>query len=406
MTKRAVIALRAREASLKRKLRAHFKRLGFQRNPDGTLLAQSLSKDAYRDAHSHQRVQKLAANDAWLQRSAPTLIKYFASGAEVEPARISPRLEAAPGGSLQGDIFRFAGLYWRIPISEGYGRRMRFLVWDESNGKLIGLIALGDAVFNLRARDEHVGWDHHRRSEALVNLMDAYVLGAVPPYNFLLGGKLIACLVRTSEVVGAFGEKYSNSVGVISKERKSPKLVAVTTSSALGRSSVYNRLKLGGQSVFEPIGYTSGWGHFHISDSLFEDLRDFLVYHEDGYADGFKFGQGPNWRLRVIKRSLMLLGLDPNLVRHGFPREVYFCSVATNAIEFLSGRHKRARYAGLPTVAAVSDHALRRWVVPRAERMPDYIAWQAEQFLVELGLTKLSRSVGVESDKWIGQRTS
>jgi Druantia protein DruA len=39
-------------------------------------------------------------------------------------------------------------------VSRGYGRRMRFLIWDQSNEKLIGLIVLGDPVFNLRVRDE------------------------------------------------------------------------------------------------------------------------------------------------------------------------------------------------------------------------------------------------------------
>jgi len=32
--------------------------------------------------------------------------------------------------------------------------------------------------------------------------MDAYVLGALPPYNTLLRGKLVACLIRSSDVYG------------------------------------------------------------------------------------------------------------------------------------------------------------------------------------------------------------
>ena len=82
--------------------------------------------------------------------------------------------------------------------------------------------------------------------------MDAYVLGAVPPYNTLLGGKLIASLARTSDVVEAFDAKYRDSVGIISNKQKKARLAAITTSSALGRSSIYNRLKLGGHLIFEP----------------------------------------------------------------------------------------------------------------------------------------------------------
>jgi len=41
-----------------------------------------------------------------------------------------------------------------------------------------------------------------RFAKRLVNVMDAYVLGAVPPYNMLLGGKLVASLVRSPRHFG------------------------------------------------------------------------------------------------------------------------------------------------------------------------------------------------------------
>ena len=149
-----------------------------------------------------------------LSVNAPKLLKHFASGRDVEVRKIRPSLELAPGGCWQSDLFRLAGLYWRIPISEGYGRRLRFLVWDDHNGKLIGLLALGDAVFNLRERDQLIGWDHERRAEALVNLMDAYVLGALPPYNAILGGKLagLSCIAHSGYAELMFLEEFHQQV--------------------------------------------------------------------------------------------------------------------------------------------------------------------------------------------------
>ena len=379
-----VIALPGDEARLKRKVRAHFKRLGFLKAPDGTLLPPNLDKQSYRDMHAHQRDSRLDANRAWIADRAGQLIQHFASGADLDVARITPRIEVVRSGTWQSNLFRLASYYWKIPISEGYGRRLRFLVWDDHHGKLIGLFALGDAVFNLRARDEFIGWDHHRRVDAMVNLMDAYALGAVPPYNMLLGGKLIASLVRTQDVVDTFQAKYHDSVGVISGQSKHARLVAVTTTSALGRSSLYNRLRIGGQSIFDSIGSTSGWGHFHISDELFEDLRGYLRSVGDSYADSHGYGQGPNYRLRLIRKALTLLGLDPNMARHGLTREVFFCSLASNALQFLRGDHKRVRYDLLPTVQEMGQAAMARWVVPRAERMPEFRLWQSERFIREL----------------------
>ncbi|MET3479337.1 Druantia anti-phage system protein DruA [Variovorax atrisoli] len=384
MKKGVVIAIPGEEARLKRKIRAHFKRLGFLKAADGTLIPPKLDKQSYRDMHAHQRDSRLEENRKWIVERSTHLSQHFASGAELNVARIRPRIEVVRSGTWQSDLFRFASYYWRIPISEGYGRRLRFLVWDEHHQKLIGLFALGDAVFNLRARDEFIGWDHHRRVEAMVNLMDAYALGAVPPYNMLLGGKLVASLIRSQDVVDIFKAKYHDSIGVISGQTKHAKLVAVTTTSALGRSSLYNRLKVDHQPIFSPIGSTSGWGHFHISDELFDDLREHLRSVGHHYADSHGYGQGPNYRLRLIRKALGLLGLDPDMTKHGLVREVFFCSLASNALQFLRGEHKRARYDSLPTVAQMGEAAKERWVIPRAERMPEFRAWRSEQFLREL----------------------
>lgn len=395
-----VIALPGDEARLKRKIRAHFKKLGFLKAQDGTLLPPKLDKQSYRDMHAHQRGSRLDANRAWIEDRSSRLIHHFASGAELDVEKISPRIEVVRSGTWQGDLFRLATYYWRIPVSEGYGRRLRFLVWDDHHEKVMGLFALGDAVFNLRARDAFIGWDHHRRGEAMVNLMDAYALGAVPPYNMLLGGKLVASLIRSQDVADTFRAKYQDTVGVISGQSKHAKLVAVTTTSALGRSSLYNRLKLGGRPIFQPIGATSGWGHFHISDELFEELRDYLRSIGHRYTDSHGYGQGPNYRLRLIRQALALLGLDPDMARHGLTREVFFCSLASNAVQFLRGEHKRARFEELPTVAQMGEAAKTRWVIPRAERMPEFRFWRREKFLEEIERDEVQVKQGLRGEAW------
>lgn len=384
MKKTSVIAIPGVEARLIRKIRRHFKELGFTKAANGILVPSGLDKESYREMHSHQRSSKLIENKKWIETNSNQLLKYFASGDEIDVKKISPAIEVVRADTWQSSLFRLATYYWRIPISVGYGRRMRFIVWDSHHNKLIGIFALGDAVFNLKARDEHIGWDHHRRAKGLVNLMDAYALGAVPPYNMLLGGKLIASLIQTKEVVREFDNKYKNSRGIISGEMKKPQLVAVTTTSALGRSSIYNRLKIGQDSIFESIGYSSGWGHFHISDELFEDLRDYLNSSEDSYAESHGYGQGPNYRLRVIKHAFTKLGMNPDLARHGLAREIFFSSLAKNSLQILRGESSKADYQDLVTVEERSKLAIARWVIPRSERMTDYKKWRSEDFLKEL----------------------
>jgi len=365
-------------------VRQHLHDLGFHRDSDGKLQPPSLDKDAYRRFHRGLREEKLAANVVWLSKHAAKLTKWFAEGASIVPSAITPELELVRGGTWQSDLFRMASLYWQIPVSNGYGRRMRFLVWDRGHEKLMGIFALGDAVFNQAARDTYIGWDHNRRSESLVNLMDAYVLGALPPYSHLLGGKLVASLVRTREVVDAFDERYSASVGNISGKMKRARLLAVTTTSALGRSSLYNRLQLSGRKIFEPIGFTSGWGHFHFSGKIFEELRKYLEEMDDCYAKGFEFGSGPNWRLRVIRRALSKLGMDSALARHGFVREVFIAKIASNAEAVLRGDNTHVMYGDIPTVGEIGAAALERWVVPRSQRDTRYLDWTVSDLLASI----------------------
>lgn len=374
----AVTPLDARRASLKRKIRRHLRTLGFHKSNQGTLEVAGGDKDLIRTMHSSQRRDRLFANAGFLARQIPTQLKHFASGREVDPEAIKPELERVIAGTWQAGLFRLASLTWSIPVSNGFGRRLRYLVWDAHNDKLVGLIAIGDPVFNLAVRDKLVGWDAHDRAARLVNIMDAYVLGALPPYNMLLGGKMVACLVRSRDFYNAFAKAYGSTTGIISGKEKKAHLLAVTTSSSMGRSSVYNRLKLDGLPYFESIGYTRGWGHFHIPDSLFLELREYLRSIEHPYADQHQFGQGPNWRLRTIRAALTALGLRNDLLRHGIQREVFFCSLADNAKKLLRIGKGRPDLSSLLSAQKVAELAMERWIVPRSQRRPEFRTWSKE----------------------------
>ncbi len=363
---------------LRRRVYRHLRDIGFIRMADGSLLPPENTKETVRGLHANQKRAKLIRNRPLLDEWLPRLIRNFADGAEINPAMIQPELELVNPATWQSKLFRVASLTWSVPVSEGFGRRMRFLVWDRFNDKLIGIMALGDPVFNLRVRDNHVGWTPSNRKDHLVNLFDAFVLGAVPPYNQLLGGKLIACLVRTSEIVQHFVSRYSRLRGVISGKRKHPQLVMVTTSSSLGRSSVYARLSLNGCKYFEEIGFTRGWGHFHMPESIFLEMRKLLRLARHPYADNHKFGEGPNWRLRTLRAALRLLGMNDDCLKHGIERQVFVCSLAANAKDVLLGRSSSADYSSLLSVAEVAQLAKERWLVPRAERQPQYRLWLRE----------------------------
>jgi hypothetical protein len=229
-----------------------------------------------------------------------------------------------------------------------------------------------------------IGWNANDRAQRLVNVLDAYVLGAVPPYNMLLGGKAVACLARTSDISDDFSAKYGGIPGLISGENKKAHLLAVTTSSSLGRSSIYNRLKLDGIEHFRPIGYTDGWGHFHIPDDLFGAFRAYLRALGHSYADQHRFGHGPNWRLRTIRVALKSLGFSENLLRHGIKRQVFFSALADNAVELLRTGIGTPALDSLRSVEQVSSSAVARWMLPRSYTRCEFQDWKRESLIALL----------------------
>jgi hypothetical protein len=371
------------EATLVEDVVAHLHSIGLS-----SRLATDDAKDTIRSNHrihrrdSHEKI-RLA-----LGRRAGDLLSYFASGSEVDPANIRARIEFVRPRTESAELFRMATLLWSVPVSAGFGRRIRMLVWDDHNDKVIGLVGLTDPVFNLKARDSWVGWDSDDRRERLVHVMDAHVLGAVPPYNEILGGKLITALLASDEVRSEFDSKYGKAEGLISRKAKEATLALVTVTSSLGRSSLYNRMRLQMPETtirLERIGMTSGYGHFQVSSELFDRLRAFVLMRDHPYANGYKFGNGPNWRMRVIRVAFKELGLDPNLLNHGIGREVFGLPIAENFREILQGTETLPRYGRLPA-SEIARSALARWVVPRAERRPGFLEASVEATAARMGI--------------------
>lgn len=395
-SKGEVVKILPREAILKRKVRQHLQRVGFTKDDNGVLVLSVDSKDAIRAAHQFQRTERSSKQAEFLKEKFPKLAKHFATGMEVIPTAVKPRLERVRSDTWQSDLFKLASLTWSVPVSPGFGRRLRYLVWDDGNGRLMGILAIGDPVFNLRSRDDYIGWTGTQRVAQLVHIMDAYVLGAIPPYNQLLGGKVVAALLRTREIFDDFQQAYGARKGVISKKDKVAKLAAITTTSSMGRSSVYNRVKLDNKFYLKAIGYSSGYGHFHIPDQLFQDLREYLRKEKHPYADEHAFGKGPNWRMRVTRTALDKIGMRSNLMMHGIKREVFICEMAKNTVEFLKGEDAELDVSDLKSVDEVAAMACNRWLVPRSIRCPEYQRW-TRQDLVQL--VSESAGVGVSLDE-------
>lgn len=269
-------------------------------------------------------------------------------------------------------------MHWSIPISAGYGRRLRYIVQNENDKSIMGIIGLDDPIYALKNRDNYIGWSTEQRKNRLKHVMDAFVLGAIPPYSIVLGGKLIASLVTSPEIRHDFKHKYAGKQSRISGEIFNGKLAAVTTASALGKSSIYDRIKIPNGSEFLHTGWTKGSGEFQFATSIYDKLHD-LASQSVKWTKNPLWGKGTRNRRVVIQQALRMLGLPPGFDYHNIKRELFLIPLGSKSIEYLNGRSKYIKYYHA-TQDDISQYMLRRWMTPRSERRKEYLAFKADDY--------------------------
>ncbi|MGC8516160.1 MAG: Druantia anti-phage system protein DruA [Thermoplasmata archaeon] len=303
------------------------------------------------------------------------IYKFILDGKDLDVGNIEPYLVRVEDGK-KADIFNWIKLHWSIPISSGYGRRLRYIVYDRGNSAIIGIIGLADPVYGLGDRDRFVGWSSEMRRRNLKHVMDAFVLGAVPPYSYVLGGKLVASLLTSDRIVRDFRKRYKGTRALISGEVFDGKLAAITTASALGKSSVYDRIKINGGAEFLHIGWSKGSGEFQFYNGIYDDLF-MMASNLAQKSKNPKWGTGVRNRRAVIKSALKLLDLPPQLLYHNIKRELFLVPLGRKSLEYLKGESRQIGYYGL-TVDDISEFAIRRWIVPRSQRRKEYLNFKKE----------------------------
>lgn len=323
-------------------------------------------KTIVREAMAYARNEVLAQNSAWIEKHTKLARENLASGVDVLCSPISPRIEVCDTQKSR-DIFRLFRYFWSSPYSEYVGRRIRLLVRDDgiAGSPVIGIAALGSSIIHIPDRDNWIGWDTPTRTERIIYMMDAYILGALPPYNDLLGGKLLSYILASNEVREIYRDKYANSTTIIKKRCASDLALIVTTSLYGQRSSQYNRLKFNDTLLYEPIGETAGYGTLHISNETFNALRSLL--EKNGIHLSHDFGEGANWRMRVIRTACEAMGLSSEtILKHSFKRGLFAVPLATNWKEFLNGNVEAPVYRDLPLTDLV-DYWRTRWLQKRKQ---------------------------------------
>lgn len=304
-----------------------------------------------------------------------TLSKYFSDGKTLNPKKIKPILVEVSSNSHEERLFRLVRRTWTIPFSKGYGRRLRFLVINEADDTVIGIIGLQSPPADLACRDNLFHFPEGRKLELLNQTMDVFSLGAIPPYSNLLAGKLVAGLVHSRKIRSLYEKTYSKKETILRNAVLPKRLVAATTTSAFGRSSVYNRLRFHERLLAEPIGYTQGFGLIHLEE-LYPELVELLKIRKIDTSGGF--GKGPKHRWQIASKAIHALGLPSQLLQHGLKRQTFLFNFSENLKAGMSGSNfgREIHF----DEKEYCNFWMDRWMLPRMVRETTWKSFDAHQY--------------------------
>ena len=196
----------------------------------------------------------------------------------------------------------------------------------------------------------------NRKCKIGSNMMDIIVCGSIPPYNELLGGKLVSILACSPTVIRNYTHRYAQQVSEIASRMKGQRVVrdsrlvylGTTSLYAIG-SSQYNRIKVplqnGSKLEYKKMGITEGFGTVYFSNETSSMFSRILEIIDGGKKINHVFGEGTSPRFRMISRGLKAIGIRADaFLKHYSPRIVYSINLASNTNEFLLGIDQDVEY--------------------------------------------------------------
>lgn len=363
---------------LRNKIIASLKKQGFYINPH--LRPKKNEKDTLRKIHEQKRLEQLKLHKKFLLENFDTIKNFSVDGKDLKPDKIDLKLIEIESDTLESKLFFWWNLvWWSLPYDRPIGRQMRFILWDEYHDAPFGLIGLQSPPLASSVRDNFIGLNNGNKEYWINQSMYGQRIGALPPYNELLGGKMVALSLVSNEVRERYENKYQDRITLLENKKIPSRLLFITTTSAFGKSSVYERLRYKDEAVSTFLGFTSGAGTFHLPQILYEELLRFL--EAEGIDTKRGYGTGPSRKLKLIDKGfnkLELKNLTRSFIFHNIKRGYYLFPNVKNLKNVIQKDERPLRYNR--PFKELFEFWLERWCIPRSERKDEWKNFYANKF--------------------------
>lgn len=223
------------------------------------------------------------------------------------------------------------------------GRTICVLIKDKKTEKYLGIMSLSSDILNMCDRDQAIGWSQEQKiNKKKINFIsNLSTCVSIQPFGFNFnGGKLIAMLAFSKEIMDKYEEKFNN------------KLLAIVTTGLHGKSIQYDRLK-----ELKQVGMTKGNSIFWIPEDITDKCRKYLNNISIN-TTGYK-------KLEVINKIISVLGLDKDEILSSNKKSIYIGFTNVDSRKYLCGDTSEIKQNTFKSAKIIFEEWYNRWAIQR-----------------------------------------
>ncbi len=224
------------------------------------------------------------------------------------------------------------------------GRIICILIKDSITQKYLGIMSLSSDILAMKNRDDAIGWTNENKinNKKINHLMNLSTCVSIQPfgYNFN-GGKLLAKLAFSKEVINKFKEKFNQE------------LLVISTTGLYGKSVQYDRLK-----ELEYVGKTKGNSIYWIPDGITAKCREYLKLYHNYETSGLK-------KLSVISKIISVLNLNKEDILSGNEKGIYVGFTRPGAKKYLCEQKTKLKSYNFLSAQEIFNEWVNRWAKQR-----------------------------------------
>jgi hypothetical protein len=263
------------------------------------------------------------------------------------------------------------------------GRIICILVKDSITNKYLGIMSLSSDIIGMEDRDKAIGWTNENKikNKKINHLMNLSTCVSIQPFGFNFnGGKLLAKLAFSKEVIDKFYEKFNQE------------LLAIVTTGLYGKSVQYDRLQ-----EIKYIGKTKGNSIYWIPENITEKCRKYLKLHHNYDTTGFK-------KLAVISKIILVLNLNKDDVLASNEKSIYLGFTRLDSKKYLCEKIDKLNKYNFKSAQEIFNDWMNRWAIQRYTHLKNNNKIESHNYIKSTERTsrykeKLKKELGEEKYK-------